>query len=84
MKDLIYAGFAQLSYLDWHKLNIKHKGVKLNIKHKGVKLNNILGKDTKIFNQILTDDYIEMYGGKKKIKKTVLGSGFVLNRPQYN
>ncbi len=51
MKDIIYAGFAQLSYLDWHKLNIKHKGLKLN---------NILGKDIRIFNQIKTSNYKKM------------------------
>jgi hypothetical protein len=75
MMDIIYAGFAQLSYLDWHKLTLVPKGTKLK---------NIFKEGTVAFNQILTDDYIEMYGGTKKIKKTVLGSGFVLNRPQYN
>lgn len=48
MNDVIYAGFAQLSYLNWHKLDNKSSGLKLS---------SIFGKDTKIFTQIKTSDY---------------------------
>ena len=47
MSDIIFAGFAQLSYLDWHKLKASQ----------GKKLSSILGKDTLAFNQIKTSDY---------------------------
>lgn len=72
MKDIIYAGFAQLSYLDWHKLTLVPKGTKLR---------DIFGIRKEAFNQILTDDYIEMYGGTKANNKHVKGKGFTLSRP---
>jgi len=78
MKDIKYAGFAQLSYLDWHKLN--------NV-YKGTKLNSIFGEKKDAFNQIVTDSYIEMYGGfqdtgkayREQEQKTTGTSGYILN-----
>jgi len=78
MKDIIYAGFAQLSYLDWHKLDKKFSKFKLS---------QIFGKDTEAFNQIVTDSYIEMYGGfqdtgkayREQEQKTTGTSGYILN-----
>lgn len=51
MKDIIYAGFAQLSYLDWHKLTLVPKGTKLR---------DIFGIRKEAFNQIKTSNYKKM------------------------
>jgi hypothetical protein len=51
MKDVIYAGFSQLSYLDWHSLDNNS----LN-KVKNNSLSEIF-KTNIVFNQIKTPDY---------------------------
>ena len=47
LSDLIFIGFAQLSYLDWHKLK----------KGNGKKLKMIFGEGSDDFNQIKTKKY---------------------------
>jgi len=66
MKEIIYAGFAQLSYLDWHNLDDKSIGLKLN---------KVFGTDIKIFNQIKTKDYkkMETDGSDYYVKKDEKG-----------
>lgn len=74
MKDIMYAGFAQLSYLDWHKSDNKSTGLKLS---------NIFSNDTKIFNQIIIDSYINMYGGEKLEGDVVIkGVGYKITKTQ--
>lgn len=48
MSDVIFAGFAQLSYLDWHKLDNNYKNLKLD---------TLLKPNSLAFNQIKTSDY---------------------------
>lgn len=76
MSDIIFAGFSQLSYLDWHNLKASQ----------GKKLSSIFGKDTLAFNQIKTSDYNDMYPPLTKeqenklkqeiIQEVVKGNGF--------
>ena len=51
MKEIVYAGFAQLSYLDWHKLTLVPRRTKLRI---------IFGDRLDAFSQIKTPDYNDM------------------------
>jgi len=53
MKDVIYAGFSQLSYLNWHKLNGKFEGEKLGY----------IFKTPNSFDEIKTPFYDEMIKG---------------------
>ena len=46
MKDIIYAGFAQLSYLNWHKSGIEINGEKIILENKKLK---------KIFEKVFAD-----------------------------
>lgn len=55
MKDVIYAGFAQLSYLDWHKLP---EYIPANDK----KINILVEK---YFDKIRTEDYDKIYSAGK-------------------
>lgn len=62
MKDIIYAGFAQLSYLNWHNLEKKFQGNKLKS----------IFDSMPAFNQIKTPDYdaMETDGTDCYVKKT--------------
>ena len=63
MSDIIFAGFAQLSYLDWHELTFFPKGTKLNV----------ILKNTKAFNQIKTDDYKNYKKSNYSVDETIHG-----------
>lgn len=71
MKDVVYAGFAQLSYLNWHNLEKKFLGNKLKI----------IFDSQVAFEQIRTSDYINMeregsdYFLKKENGKKIYDAG---------
>lgn len=81
MSDIIFAGFAQLSYLNWHKLTLLPKGTKLNV----------ILENTNAFNQIKTSDYNDMYPPLTKeqenklkqeiIQEVVKGNGYKITKP---
>ncbi len=62
MNDVIFAGFAQFSYLNWHKLSNTYKGYKLT---------DIFQKDI-VFNKIKTNEYSTYSGPNYSLKDTGL------------
>ncbi len=64
MSDIIFAGFAQLSYLDWHKLTVLPKGTQIK---------EIFKEGAIAFNQIKTDDYKNYKKSNYSVDETIHG-----------
>ena len=75
MKDIIYAGFAQLSYLNWH-----NSGREINkkiIRLEGKKLIDIF-KDRESFEILKNSDYAKIYeDGKDFLREENIRNGVV-------
>jgi len=75
MKDVIYAGFAQLSYLNWHKSGEKLRGEELKLENKT--LQNIF-KQEKYFELLKNGDYAKIYPeGQDYLREENIGNGVV-------
>ncbi len=68
MKDIIFAGFSQLSYLNWH--NLSEKLISTSLKGKRDLKSIFDAKDA--FNKIKTNEYSTYSGPNYSLKDTGL------------